>query len=120
MISNRHIYIFFAFPRSRNINRIFKVKERKTPLHNDMMDSPPIQIQIKIKIIDNKKSYATTHWFEVTFYNLTLIYSDLEVFSTPPQSPDPYDVNIPNFPFLEEGNLKIIMISKHIEKRGFL
>lgn len=42
------------------------------------------------------------------------------MFSTPPQSPDPYDVNIPNFPFLEEGNLKIIMISKHIEKRGFL
>lgn len=41
------------------------------------------------------------------------------MFSTPPQSPDPYDVNIPNFPFLEEGNLKIIMISKHIEKRGF-
>lgn len=37
MISNRHIYIFFAFPRSRNINRIFKVKERKTPDHNDMM-----------------------------------------------------------------------------------
>lgn len=48
MISNRHIYIFFAFPRSRNINRLFKVKERKTPVHNDMMDSPPIQSQIKI------------------------------------------------------------------------
>lgn len=33
------------------------------------------------------------------------VFTDMDVFSTPPQSPDPYDFDLPKFPFLEEGTL---------------
>lgn len=39
MIFNWYIYIFFVFFRLRNINCLFKVKERKILDYNDMMDS---------------------------------------------------------------------------------